>query len=136
MEPSRFSRQQIIILIGLLLSVILTVLFVVRAFHYFPNRHVNEPIRGWMSIPYIARSYHIPAYVLYQATGITEIPNDHRPLMRLARERGIPVSSIINTLYQAIAKLRSPNPTPLPDPTGTILPDTTTVETSHSGSMQ
>jgi hypothetical protein len=136
MGSSHFSRQQILILIGLLLSLVLTVLFVVRAFQYFPNRHVNEPIRGWMSIPYIARSYHIPASVLYQATGITEIPDDHRPLMRLARAQGKPVSAIINALYQAIAKSRPPYSSPVPFPTGTALPNSAIEKTSHSGSIE
>lgn len=52
--------------------------------HMIRLRRAPEAVRPWMNIPYIARSRHVPAEVLYQAIGLSGGHRDRRP--RLAWE--------------------------------------------------
>jgi hypothetical protein len=94
----------------------------------------DEPIRSWMTIPYVSHSYHIPAYVLYQALGLPLIPRDRRPLAVIARQQNRTVVNIIATLQEAIQHSRSPYPTPLPFPTSVTPPPGTLSPTLRGSS--
>jgi hypothetical protein len=74
--------------------------------HVIRVRHASERVRPWMSIPYIARSRHVPAEVLYQSLGLTPSRRDRRPLGRIARQQGRPVDELIATVETAIAHAR------------------------------
>jgi hypothetical protein len=104
------DRRTLLLTLGLALAIALTFLFGYRA-----GRHVrlirweNEPIRQWMSIPFIAHAHHVPPEILYHALGLEPQPRDHRPLRRLARDQKRPVEQMIRDLNAAIAQNR---PTP------------------------
>src|ERR1700682_4816763 len=104
MEKLRsFGWQQWLLIAGLVLSLGVTGVFAFRAMHYVPRRQVDEPIRPWMTVPYIARSYRVPASVLYQALGLPPAlpppaPRDRRPLIAIARAQNRPVSLLIADL--------------------------------------
>ncbi|MFZ4663261.1 MAG: hypothetical protein ACOYNY_40015 [Caldilineaceae bacterium] len=53
-------RQQLLLLGALVLALFITVFFGLRAFRRFDHPPSDEPIRGWMNIPYIAHSYQVP----------------------------------------------------------------------------
>ena len=101
------DRRTVLLVLGLVLAIALTFVFGYRA-----GRHVrlirweNEPIRSWMSVPFIAHAHHIPPEALYHAIGLEPQPKDHRPLRRLAREQKRPVDQIIHDLDAAIAQYR------------------------------
>jgi hypothetical protein len=78
--------------------------------HAMRMRRATEPLRPWMSIPYIAHSHHVPHEVLYQAAGLPADRHDHRPLGRIAREQGRPVDELIARLEAAIARSRANKP--------------------------
>jgi len=82
------------------------VIFASRASRRVRQMHtasVNEPIRGWMSIPFIAHTHHVPAAVLFQAIGVPpREPRDRRSLRRIARELNRPVPQLIAELQRAI----------------------------------
>ncbi len=64
----------------------------------------NEPIRAWMSIPFIAHTHHVPVDALFQAIGVTpEGPHDRRSIHRLSRDLKRPVPELISQLQRAIA---------------------------------
>jgi len=46
--------------------------------------HHDEAIRGWMTVGYVAHSYHVEPDVLYLALGLPENQPDSRPLRRIA----------------------------------------------------
>lgn len=94
------------------LSVVVTVIFGVRAFQQVPHKRVDERIRPWMSISYVAHSHHIPPPVLYEALGLTTKPRDKRSLKQIAREQKRPVEEVIAVLQKAIAQARPPFPPP------------------------
>ena len=105
------------LVLGLLLSVAVVVVFAARAMQQMHVRQSDEPIRPWMTIPYVARSYHVPARILYAAIGLPENSRDRRPLIALARAQNRGVNVLIAELHTAIVHSRPPYPTPVPDPT-------------------
>ena len=77
-----------------------------RARHF---RAENEPIRAWMSVPFIAHAHHLPAAVLFQAIGVhPREPHDRRSLRHLAHELNRPVAELIAQLQRAIDAAAQP----------------------------
>lgn len=100
------------------MAVIITGFFGVRAVRraiYWHN-HKDEPIRPWMSVPYVAHSYRVPPHVLNQAIGLAPMQRDRRPLREIARQQNRPVETLISELQDAIIHSRPPYPPPPPPP--------------------
>jgi hypothetical protein len=75
-----------------------------RQFH-----HANEPIHGWMSIPFIAHTHHVPPSVLFQAIGVEPLrPRDHRSVRHIARQLNRPLPEVIAELQRAIDAASQP----------------------------
>ncbi|MGB7760290.1 MAG: hypothetical protein WBL61_10705 [Bryobacteraceae bacterium] len=69
----------------------------------------NEPIREWMSVPFVAHTHHVPASVLFQAIGVRpREPRDRRSVRRLAHELNRPVPELIAQLQRAIDAAAQP----------------------------
>jgi hypothetical protein len=73
-------------------------------------RWQNEPVRAWMSIPFIAHTHHVRPEILYQAIGLPPHERDRRPLRRIAQEEKRPVADLIRDVENAIANARRSNP--------------------------
>jgi hypothetical protein len=75
-------------------------------------RHIrteNEPIRAWMSVPFIAHAHHLPASVLFQAIGVQpREPHDRRSVRHIAHDLNRPVPDLIAQLQRAIAAAAQP----------------------------
>jgi hypothetical protein len=119
-EPRKINWQQWLFILGFVVSLVIVVIFALQAFRHAPRPRVNEPIRPWMTIPYIARSYNVPASVLYQALQLPHIPRDHRPLTVIARQQNRTVASVIAALQEAIKLAHPPGETPPPDPPAVV----------------
>jgi hypothetical protein len=74
----------------------------------------NEPIRGWMSVPFIAHTHHVPASVLFQAIGVLpREPHDRRSVRQIARDLNRPVPELIGQLQRSLdAAAHSPGGQP------------------------
>ena len=98
------------------LVVTVTGLFAVRTVRraIYWRQHRDEPIRPWMTVPYVAHSYRVPPQVLYEALGIPHRPGDHRPLKQIAREQNLSVDHLIETLQRAIVQFQQTNVPPAP----------------------
>ncbi len=110
-------RQWLVVAL-FLVAVVVTSLLMVRAVRraVYWRFHRDEPIRAWMSVPYVAHSYRVPPHVLYKAIGLPEDRRDKRPLREIAREQNRPVEILITELQDAITHSRPPYPTPSPPP--------------------
>ena len=112
----KFGLRQWLLILGLVLSLTITVVFTVRAMRHAPRPQVDEPMRPWMSVTYIAHSYHVPSYVLFQALGLPPKPPDKRPIMDIALAQNRSVETVIADLQNAIIYARPPHPPPPPPP--------------------
>jgi len=65
-------------------------------------RAANEPIRAWMSIPFIAHTRHVPAPALFQAIGLQPEPHDRRSIRHIAHDLKRPVPDLIAQLQRAV----------------------------------
>jgi hypothetical protein len=66
-------------------------------------RTENEPVRAWMSIPFIAHTHHVSASVLFQAIGVhPREPHDRRSVRHIAHDLHRPVPELIAQLQRAI----------------------------------
>lgn len=78
-------------------------------------RRESQPVRGWMSVPFIAHTHHVPADVLYHAIGEQPRPKDHRPLFRIAREQKRKATDLINEVNTALQQNGAPVPPQSPE---------------------
>ncbi len=99
------DRRTVLLIVGLIVAIAFTFVFGYRAGrHARFIRWENEPVRAWMSIPFIAHTHHVAPEILYRAIGLTPQPKDHRPIRRIAREQKRPVQQIIEELNAVVGK--------------------------------
>jgi hypothetical protein len=114
----KFGWRQSVVAAAFLLSLSVGIFFVVRAvrpaiyWHY----HKDEPIESWMSVGYVAHSYHVPPHVLFLALGLPHKPPDKRPLGEIAKAQNRSMDEIKTVLLDAIVHARPPYPPPPPPP--------------------
>lgn len=119
-QLKKFSWRQLVLAVAFLVSLSVTIFFVVRAvrpiiyWHY----HQDEPIRPWMNVGYVAHSYRVPPHVLYQALGLPHKPPDKRPLREIAKAQNRSMDEIRTLLMDAIVHARPPYPPPPPPDSG------------------
>ena len=90
-----------------------TFIFAFRAGRHARHlRWENEPIRPWMSVPFIAHTHHVPSALLFRAIGIEPEPHDRRPLRTIARVEHRPVEDIVRDLERALADAGHLHPAP------------------------
>lgn len=77
--------------------------------HVRQMRAENEPIHGWMTVPFIAHTHHVPASVLFQAIGVhPQEPHDRRSVRHIARDLNRPVPELIDQLQRAVDTAEHP----------------------------
>lgn len=98
--------------IAFVVAILLTFVFGYRAGnHARLIRHwQNQPIRAWMSVPFIAHTHRVPATLLYSAIGAQPQAKDRRPLRRIAREQKRAVQDLI-TQINAVLPVPTSTPT-------------------------
>jgi hypothetical protein len=114
----RLNWQQWLLLAAFLFVVGFTA---VHAFRFvrstvYWHHHRDEAIRGWMTVGYVAHSYHVPPHILYQALGLANKPPDKRPLREIAKAQNRSIEEIRAVLQDAIVHARPPYPPPSPPP--------------------
>jgi len=110
-RPSRL----LILAVAFCVAIAGTLIFGFRAGRHARRLHFeNEPIRPWMSVPFIAHTHHIPSAILYHAIGLEPQPHDRRPLRAIAREEHRPVEDMIRDVERALASAGHTHPTPEP----------------------
>jgi hypothetical protein len=106
-------RRILILSLGFVLAIGGTFLFAYRAGTQARHfRNANEPIRPWMSIPFIAHTRHVPEPVLFQAIGVQPEPHDRRSVRHLAHDLKRPIPELMSKLQQAVDSAAHPSDTP------------------------
>lgn len=73
-------------------------------------RRQNEPIRDWMSVPFIAHAYHVRPEILFEAAKVPAGRHDRRSLRTIARDQNRPVEDVIRDVEMAVAAARKAAP--------------------------
>lgn len=113
-DRQRFARRRSIIGGILVFLLIFTGYFgwhTVQRARYW-HEHRDEPIRSWMTIGYIAHSYHVSPTVLKQALGLPVDTSNRRPLARIAHEQNRTADELISILNKTIETERQQKPPP------------------------
>ena len=109
MFPETFrSHPRLSLAFGLALA--LTLLFAVRLTMgvIYWSAHHEEPIRPWMPVGYVAKSWDLNPRVIDQTAGLPPPEEGHLfTLQEIADKRAVPVSTIIKQVEDAVAKLRA-----------------------------
>ena len=94
-----------------------------RAIQQFRQEHALimagdvSTIRPWMTVPFIARVYHVPENYLYQTLRIANPqPVRHATLRVLADSSNRPVDNVIHDIQKAILIYRKQHPRSGPTP--------------------
>jgi len=108
----KFRWPQWLILTAFLLVLCFTGLHAVRTARdaSYWRHHRDEPIRGWMTVGYVAHSYRVPPHVLYEALGLPPRPHDRRPLRRIAKSQNRTMDEVRAILQNAITRARPLSP--------------------------
>ncbi|MEO6392058.1 MAG: hypothetical protein ABIP75_09425 [Pyrinomonadaceae bacterium] len=112
----KLDRREWLVVLALIVCVGLGVFFIMRAVKpiVYWNLHRDEPIRSWMTIDYVAHSYHVPPHVLYQPLGMPHRPPDRRSIHAIAKAQDRTDGEVIAILQNAIVHARPPYPPPPP----------------------
>lgn len=131
------ARQRILIISLIVLGVLIAGFFGLRAFHAFrefrrygpppplaeafeeapPMETDVELIRDWMTIPYIAMTYHVHPKILFEALDIKPRDNDEKSLAQLNEEFFPNQPGIVIELIKAAIQANQPPPTAVPPDT-------------------
>lgn len=84
-----------------------TVVFIV---YWSDPAHRNQPLEPWMTPRYVANSYDVPVEFVAEYLGITTQPSLRPTLDRLAREKGVPVETLMRNLAAAIQAHKASSP--------------------------
>ena len=103
-----------LLVLAFVASAALTVVFAFRAVHRRPHPKIDEQIRPWMTVSYVAHAYHLPPHVLYEALGLQHKAHDKLTIAKVAREQNRLVGAVITDLREAIDRARPPGETVSP----------------------
>jgi hypothetical protein len=79
--------------------------FATRAIYW--STHQNQPVAAWMTVGYIAHSWHLDPRDLEATAGLPPPAGHPLTLGEIATQRGVAVGEIIATVEAAIAKLQA-----------------------------
>ena len=75
-------------------------------------------VRPWMTVPYIARTYNVPASYLYRSLNVSSISQtDHVTLRMIAAQTHRTEADVIQSVQQAILSYRRQHPPARKTPT-------------------
>jgi Tfp pilus assembly protein PilE len=130
MRRSRWQRALLVVL--LIVAVLAAVMYGVRTYRSYQvlrsAQQLGErdlgSIRGWMTLGFIARTYHVPEDALIARLGLPPDTSPHTDIRSLARQHGRSVTDAVQEVQRAVAELRRSAPPqppaspPPPDPGG------------------
>ncbi|NJM83541.1 MAG: hypothetical protein HC844_14640 [Tabrizicola sp.] len=107
----RLWRARPVLTTAFLLACVATLFFAVRLVvqAVYWQTHQDEPVRPWMTVGYIARSWDLNGREIDALAGLPlpEVKGHPQPLIEIARDRGVPVEEVIADVESAIATLRA-----------------------------
>lgn len=108
-------------LTGFVLAAAVTLFFAVRfvsSFLYWHDpAHIHEPVKSWMTIGYVAKSWGLNAPDIDAAAGLPKPEKGHPFTIReIARQRGVTEAEVIKLVEATVAKLQAQGPSGATNP--------------------
>lgn len=126
-KPRPQQRSLVIVLI--VIGILLTVFFGLRAFHALRKFDGHRPppagkvetdvelIREWMTIPFIARMYRVHEEIIFEALEISPKENRDKSLEDINQEYYSEADGLVLEKVKAAILANQPPPTPVPPDT-------------------
>lgn len=94
-------------LLACAVTLLFTATFAYRTVYW--ATHHDMPIRPWMTVGYIARSWDLNGREIDALAGLPlpEVKGHPQPLQEIAADQGVPVQDIIDRVEEVIAILRA-----------------------------
>ena len=125
------SRQRALIISLIVIGMVIVGFFGLRTLHAFREFRGHRPpppsapdaaqsetdvelIRDWMTIPYIARTYRVPAKKLYDTLEIPRKGNDEKSLAQLNAQYFPQAPGIVMEMIKAAVQANLPVTPPVP----------------------
>jgi hypothetical protein len=105
----RLWRSRPILTSAFLLACALTLFFagrfVVQAVYW--SSHDEAPVQPWMTVGYVARSWGLDPHAIDTLAGLPtpEVKGHPQPLAEIAKDRGVPVETLIEAVETAVDAL-------------------------------
>lgn len=104
-------------LAGFVLAAGVTLFFTLRfvfAFLYWHDpAHIHEPVKPWMTIGYVAKSWRLHAPDIDTAAGLPPPAGGHPFTLReIALQRGVAETAIVKLVEDTVASLQAQAPKP------------------------
>lgn len=116
------TRRSALVIVLLLVGLAMVGLFGTRAYRAYERFHQLAPagnladaadIRGWMTLPYIARAYRVPEDMLYQALALPKQGNERLSVKQIVATYGRDPQATREQIQQALLRGRA-STTPAP----------------------
>ena len=92
------------LVLAVAVAAVLGVRAVREAVYWADPAHRDQPLEGWMTPRYVARSWDLPPETVAEALGLDQDGTGRRnTLDDLARARGVPLSDLVQALDRARA---------------------------------
>lgn len=78
------------------------------------STHQNQPVAEWMTVGYIAHSWHLDPRAIEETAGLPPPAGHPQTLGEIAAMRGVPVGEIIAAVEAAIVELQADQHRPRP----------------------
>jgi hypothetical protein len=104
-------RRHRVLTLALVLATALTLFLGIRliAFTIYWSQHRDAPLQDWMTLGYVAHSYHVDRDGLAAAVGVEPAQRDRRlTLAEIARLTGRDPAEVHAAVEAAIARSRAP----------------------------
>lgn len=89
-----------------IVAAIFAIRFLLFAFYWHDPAHRDQPLEGWMTMRYIAHSYHVPPQALAEQLDLEPLPEKRRTISEIAKENGIELDAMKARIDGAIAGIR------------------------------
>lgn len=126
MQNSTTNKNSKYLIILILVGLMLVLFFGFRMTKSFlqirltglkPNTQDAELVKGWMTIPYIAKMYGVPPEVFYQQLNIPEEENDKRSLAEINQKLFLGKQGfVLEQVKEIINQFRQNLQTEIPNP--------------------
>ncbi|MCB2117222.1 MAG: hypothetical protein KDE00_13220 [Rhodobacteraceae bacterium] len=112
----RLWRDHRIALLAFLAAAAVTLFFAGRlaffALYWSDPAHRDQHPAGWMTVGYVARSWHVPLDAMVDGLAIDHVPGKPRTLAELAADRGAPLPAFLDEVEALLVTLKAARPGP------------------------